>query len=138
MKPFALSVKVIIKDCEGRLLLLKRSMDSKNNPGKWDFPGGKIDPGETFDQALQREVLEETGLSVDIERHIGSTQSESPTHKIIYLMLEGSTESGLVELSEEHDNFLWTSPSELSSADLCEQFRPIIERIFFNDRQFWD
>lgn len=132
MKPFALSVKIIIKDDQGRLLLLKRSMDSKNNPGKWDFPGGKIDPGETFDQALQREVLEETGLSVKIERLVGSTQSESPTHKIIYLMLEGSTESGLVELSGEHNDFLWAGLKELSNADLCEQFRPVIENFYLN------
>jgi 8-oxo-dGTP diphosphatase len=132
VKPFALSVKIIIKDDQGRSLLLKRSMDSKNNPGKWDFPGGKIDPGETFDQALQREVLEETGLSVKIERLVGSTQSESPTHRIIYLMLEGSAQSESVELSVEHDDFLWARPSDISSADLCEQFRPIIENFYIN------
>lgn len=40
-KPFALSAKVVVRDEEGRCLLLKRSMSSKGNPGKWDLPGGR-------------------------------------------------------------------------------------------------
>ncbi|MHB9035691.1 MAG: NUDIX hydrolase [Armatimonadota bacterium] len=121
-KPFALSMKIIVKNAEGRCLLLKRSVDSKNNPGKWDFPGGKIDPGETFDQALLREVSEETGLSIRIDGLVGSTQSESPTNRIVYLILEGSVESGDVRLSPEHQDMLWVDPSELAKADICRQF----------------
>jgi len=48
-KPFALSAKVIVLDGEGRCLLLKRSMISKGNPGKWDLPGGKVDAGEDLE-----------------------------------------------------------------------------------------
>ncbi|MCE5323203.1 NUDIX domain-containing protein [bacterium] len=125
MKPFALSVKMIIRDDMGRCLLLKRSMDSKNNPGKWDFPGGKLDVGEAFDQALIREVTEETGLKVAIDKLVGSAQSESPSNRIIYLLLEGRTESGTVALSDEHDDFLWVYPNELEKADICDQFKPI-------------
>ena len=50
-KTFSLSVKVIVCDREGRCLLLKRSAASAGNAGKWDFPGGKLDPGERIDQA---------------------------------------------------------------------------------------
>ncbi|HUV04755.1 MAG TPA: NUDIX domain-containing protein [Armatimonadota bacterium] len=51
-KPFSFSLNAIIKDDAGRCLLIKRSMNSRGNPGKWDFPGGKLDPGETFDRGL--------------------------------------------------------------------------------------
>jgi 8-oxo-dGTP diphosphatase len=122
MKPFALSVKMILKDAQGRCLLLRRSMDSKNNPGKWDFPGGKVDTGESFDQALLREVAEETKLSVVIDRLIGSTQSESPSNRIVYLLLEGRVESGTLALSSEHDDFLWVYLRELIKADICDQY----------------
>lgn len=57
-KPFALSVKVVIRDGNGRCLLLKRSMSSKWNKAKCDFPGGKVDPGEDFEQAMLCEVAE--------------------------------------------------------------------------------
>ncbi|MEN6356496.1 MAG: NUDIX domain-containing protein [Armatimonadota bacterium] len=129
MKPFALSVKMILKDEHGRCLLLKRSMDSKNNPGKWDFPGGKVDPGEAFDQALMREVAEETGLKVAIDRLAGSTQSESPSNHIVYLLLEGQIESGKLTLSSEHDDFLWVYPHELEKADICDQFKQLAKTL---------
>ena len=60
----SLSVKVIVYDQHGQVLLLQRSQASKNNAGKWEFPGGKLDPGESFDEALLREVQEETGLAI--------------------------------------------------------------------------
>lgn len=122
MKPFALSVKMILMNDQGRCLLLKRSMDSKNNPGKWDFPGGKVDPGEPFDQALLREVREETKLTATIDSLIGSAQSESPSNHIIYLLLKGRVESGTLTLSSEHDDFLWVYPSELQKTDICSQY----------------
>ena len=53
-KPLRLSVKIVVRDDAGRCLLLKRSLTSKGNPGKWEFPGGKIDPGESFDRPWSR------------------------------------------------------------------------------------
>jgi len=66
-KPFRLSMKVVILDDMGRILLIQRSMGSRGNPGKWDFPGGKVDQGETFDEALLREVFEETKLKISLD-----------------------------------------------------------------------
>nr|WP_243687694.1 NUDIX domain-containing protein [Methanobacterium formicicum] len=48
---FGLSVRVLITDEDNKILILKRSTDSKTNPGKWELPGGKVDQGESFDQA---------------------------------------------------------------------------------------
>jgi 8-oxo-dGTP diphosphatase len=123
-KPLRLSVKMIVRDESGRCLLLKRSMSSKGNPGKWDFPGGKIDPGEAFNDALIREVAEETGLAVSILGVAGTAESELSTSKVVYLILEGRLESGQVRLSNEHDDSLWVDPQELPTVDLADQFRP--------------
>lgn len=122
MKPFKLSVKALIDDGRGRYLVLRRSASSKANAGKWDFPGGKLDPGESLDTALAREVEEETGLTVVVERVAGSAQSESATARIAYLLMACRYISGEVVLSEEHDDYAWVERRELSTIELCEQF----------------
>ena len=88
-KPFSLSVKILLRDPDRRYLLLRRSAASKNNAGLWELPGGKLDSNEAFDQALVREVGEETGLEIEIERVEGSRTSEAPDRTIVYLFLEG-------------------------------------------------
>jgi len=126
-KPLRLSVKIIVRDDAGRCLLLKRSTGSKGNPGKWELPGGKIDPGESLDEALLREVAEETGLTISIQGVVGAAESELPAWKVVYLILEGRVESGEVGLSEEHDDYVWVDPQKLPTMDLADQFRPFAE-----------
>jgi 8-oxo-dGTP diphosphatase len=122
-KPFRLSMKVIIHDQDGKCLLIKRSMQSKGNPGKWDFPGGKVDPGETFDEGLLREVYEETKLKISLEKPLTVIESESPANRVLYLFMKGDLLEGEVELSEEHDDFTWIDPVDLREFDLATQFR---------------
>lgn len=121
-KQLRLSVKIVIRDDNGHCLLLKRSMSSKGNPGKWDLPGGKIDAGENFEEALLREVAEETGLTISIQHVAGTAESELQTIRVVYLILEGRLESGQVRLSSEHDDYVWVDRQELAKLDLCDQF----------------
>ena len=121
-KPFSLSVKVLIRDSEGRCLVLRRSLASKGSPGKWEFPGGKADPGEDFDEALRREVAEETGLRVSLERVAGATEYELPDRKVAYLIMEACHKSGQVCLSDEHDDYAWVCLEDLPGIELVEQF----------------
>src|SRR5437763_631252 len=122
-KRFFLSVKALVKDRSGRYLVLQRSAASKNHAGMWDFPGGKIDLGEAFDAALEREVREETGLKVVLHRVLGAGQSEMSDRMIAYLFMEAHAEGGEVRLSEEHDDFAWLEAKELVTANLCPQFQ---------------
>ena len=63
-------------------LLLKRSRSPKGNPGKWRFPGGKIDPGESFDEALLREVAKERHSKVGRAKHPALAESAQVPHRV--------------------------------------------------------
>ena len=125
-KPLALSVKVIVQDDADRSLLLRRSQASRNNKGKWDLPGGKVDAGETFDDALLREVEEETGLAVELDRVIGAAESDLPDRKVVYLVLRGRVTGGRLTLSSEHDDSAWVDRPDLVDMDVCPQFRDVV------------
>ena len=105
--PISLSAKVIVHDSRGRVLLLKRAPASKGNPGKWEFPGGKVQPGEDFYRALLREIKEETGISVDLTRSFGTCESRLNTRQVIYLVMEAKGRSTTIRLSREHDKYKW-------------------------------
>lgn len=126
-KPFSLSVKIVIRNNEGRCLVIRRSGASKFNAGKWDFPGGKVDAGETFDAALIREVQEETGLCIQLERVAGCAEAELPDRKVAYIIMEGKYWSGCVKLSSEHDEYRWLNQVELLQADVASQFIAFVE-----------
>jgi 8-oxo-dGTP diphosphatase len=65
-------VGAVIKDAAGRLLLIKRGHEP--GAGLWTIPGGRIEPGETDQQAVAREILEETGLRVACGRLLGEAE----------------------------------------------------------------
>lgn len=59
---------VVVRE-DGRLLLVRRGKEPQR--GRWTVPGGSVEPGETVEQAAVREVLEETGARVRVERELG-------------------------------------------------------------------
>ena len=72
---FQIGIKGLIRRKDGKLLLLKiRAWEG--NPGYWDMPGGRMDPGETFEQTLRRELKEEIGFDYTGEpKQIGAVLS---------------------------------------------------------------
>ena len=72
MKIIEVAAGLVFRD--GRLLITQRPAGG-HLPGLWEFPGGKREPGETFEQALHRELMEELGIEVEVQDRI-----ESITH----------------------------------------------------------
>jgi 8-oxo-dGTP diphosphatase len=85
-------VGAVIKDDLGRLLLIKRGHEP--GLGLWSLPGGRIEPGETDQQAVQREVREETGLIVTCGRLVGVVQRPGPSGTVFDIRDYAASASG--------------------------------------------
>jgi 8-oxo-dGTP diphosphatase len=115
-------VKGIVRDPDGRLLLLKRTEHTVVDPGRWDLPGGKLDPGELFDDAFVREVREETGLDARITGVAGARDWTLAGRRVAYLFIEAVVEANEPILSAEHVDWAWVGPDEVGGYDLPPQF----------------
>lgn len=73
-------VGAVVLDPDGRLLLVRRGHDP--HAGLWSLPGGRVEDGETLERAVRREVLEETGLRVDVGEVVG--QIRIPAVSVVY------------------------------------------------------
>lgn len=105
---------IIVNDKQ-EVLLVKRSMNSRTEPGTWSRPGGEVEFGETIEDAVQRETLEEVGVRISIERllHIGENIS-SKKHWLAIGYLARYV-SGIATNLEphKHDEVRWCSLQNL-------------------------
>jgi 8-oxo-dGTP diphosphatase len=69
-------VGALVVDPDGRLLLVLRANDPGR--GKWSVPGGRVEPGEDDETAVRRETDEETGLTVTVDRLVGTVARPAP------------------------------------------------------------
>lgn len=69
-------VGAIVRDDDGRLLVIQRGHAPA--AGTWTLPGGRVEPGETHERACVREMLEETGLEVEVGRPVGQVLRTAP------------------------------------------------------------
>lgn len=100
--------------CRGRILVLRRSELETVGAGEWEFSGGRIKFGESPENALEREVYEETGLNVKVKEitHASSFIVSEDKNVIIIFYLCTSNHD-MVSLSTEHGDYMWVRPEKL-------------------------
>jgi 8-oxo-dGTP diphosphatase len=106
----------------GRILAVRRSQKEAFLPGVFELPGGKVEFGEQPDVAIEREVLEETGVRASIRRILTARSylSKSGTQhniEIIYIVTP-LVDEPTIRLSDAHDEYLWIGPPEVKSLGL--------------------
>lgn len=110
-------VGAIITDAAGRLLLVKRG----HEPGKglWSIPGGRVEPGETDEQAVIREVCEETGLAVRPGRLVGAVRRAAPGGAVLDIRDYAATVTGgTLAAGDDADDIRWAGRDELAGLPL--------------------
>jgi 8-oxo-dGTP diphosphatase len=129
MKPWVLVLRGILRDADGKYLLLQRSLKSRGWPGHWEFPGGKLEPGENLDSALKREFLEETGLKVEPVRVLGGFDREREKDHLVYLVSEVRRLGGKFRISDEHEQSGWFTKKEASRLLISPPLVKIVKKL---------
>ena len=113
---------------EGRLLVCQRSPDGQF-PNKWEFPGGKIEPGEDPKEALRRELQEELRIVAEMGEEVWRTEHQYPGHSPVRLLFFAvRSYSGSVQ-NRVFQQVVWASLDTLRQFDFLEADRPLIEKL---------
>lgn len=113
---------ILVND-SGKILTAKRNYGDLN--GKWEFPGGKLETGETWQEALQREFKEELNLEVSVENFV--TEKVFNNLRIQYYICKGKSLENLNLTA--HDNVKWLDRNSLYSVDWLSTDLEILHEI---------
>jgi len=111
----------------GRCLIAQRG-PGMNLAGKWEFPGGKVEPGEGAELALVREIAEELGLRIEVGQLLGRGSARVGDKLIELDVYAARILAGDVSLSE-HARVVWASADELLSFDWAEADVPSVPAV---------
>ena len=110
----------IVRD--GRVLAARRTSPAEA-AGRWEFPGGKVEPGESPDEALVREIAEELGCRVVVTRWLPGEVAVGDRHRLLVAVADlvaGEPEP------REHDLVRWLGADELHGVDWLDPDRPFL------------
>lgn len=117
----------IIYDNTDRVLICQRP-EGKNCAMLWEFPGGKTEGGETPEECLVRECMEELNIRINIVRFFDEIRHEAAGRIINITFFECKAVNGAV-IKKEHRDIRWVDIAELGKYEFCPADRIIAERI---------
>lgn len=126
MKPLLLVAAAALVDADGRVLICQRP-EGKQLAGLWEFPGGKVEPGETPEDCLIRELDEELGIEVKsacLAPFVFASHSYDDFHLLMPLYLCRRWE-GMVQ-RREHAALAWAEPMKLASYPMPPADAPLV------------
>lgn len=123
-------VCAIIEDGAGRLLIAQRPAH-KHLGLKWEFPGGKVEPGEDPAAALAREIKEELGCAITLVQALPSFTHDYGTVVItmIPFICRLLDDGGPLPHPHEHVALRWVLPAELAAIDLAPADWPVVKQL---------
>jgi ADP-ribose pyrophosphatase len=120
---------------EGRVLLVKRKYPPKK--GKWAIPGGSVNLGETLQAAAEREIKEETGLTIEAREPVYTFDliERDPEGKILFhyviVDLRAKYVSGDLHPADDVSDAGWFSPEEINHLDISESTIKLLRKLAF-------
>ena len=108
----------------GRVLAARRTFPAEA-AGRWEFPGGKVEPGETPDAALVREVAEELGCAIEVTSWLPGRVAIGERH-VLTVALARLADGEPDPRPHEHDAVRWLGADELEDVDWLDPDRPFL------------
>lgn len=109
-------------------VLIVRRGPGQSGAGYWEFPGGKVEGSESPIQALQREILEELEMKIEVGDLIGEETYDYPNKRIRLMVYFAFVEDRSLRLTE-HDKALWLRPDNIKIEELSPADRPFVTLI---------
>ena len=119
----------------GRVLAARRSYPAAV-AGRWELPGGKVDPGETVEAAALREIAEELGCGIAVTGWL-EPEVEIRDGLVLRVATASLVDGEPVPRAGEHDAVLWLRPDELDAVDWLEADRPFVSVLASVSRSAW-
>jgi 8-oxo-dGTP diphosphatase len=110
----------------GEKVLCTQRSEVMSMPLKWEFPGGKIDAGESPRECLKRELLEELGVEASVGQALATTTHHYPSFTVTLYPFICKIVSGEITL-HEHSAMVWLPVEDLHTLDWAEADWPVIE-----------
>ena len=123
-KPPVHVVAAVLRDARGRILLARRTA-GRDLAGAWEFPGGKVEPGETPVQALARELREELGIEIQGAEPLVSVPQAYPGKRIVLDVYDVPAFVGSAR-GLEKQALAWAPPEKLASYPMPPADRPVV------------
>jgi 8-oxo-dGTP diphosphatase len=125
---YGLTMRGIIKNEDDEILILKRHPKSKTDPEMWELPGGKVEKGEHFTNALVREIKEETSLDADVGDFCEAVQNDYMHKRTVQVIMYLENIKGEVKISEEHTDWMWANLEKIKSLEISTSLKKILEK----------
>lgn len=110
------------------LILISQRANNQKLAGKWEFPGGKIEPGEIPEECLKREIKEELGINIEVDEFFDKSVYRYDTGEIKLLAYKAQWIEGEYKLTA-HSQMKWVEPCELENYDFAPADIPFIKRL---------
>lgn len=124
-------VAAVIQNEEGKILIAQRNL-KKSQGGLWEFPGGKIEPNETKEEAIIREIKEEMDIDIEAKKFIGQKVFNYPDKDINLIAIECKQLKGDIKLNE-HEDIKWVNKNELRNFNFAPADKFIVNAILENN-----
>ena len=126
-----IEVVAAILNCDGAYFATQRGYGEFE--GMWEFPGGKIEPGESREVALRREIQEELGIDIIIENLLCTTEYDYPSFHLTMHCYLCNIASGEIEL-REHKSARWLTAETLDSVEWLPADKEVIDKLKYRNR----
>lgn len=127
MKSINVAAAIITREKDGKTEILATERGYGEFKGMWEFPGGKLEPGEDSSEALVREIKEELDADITVKRFFDSVYYEYPTFKLNMDCFLCELNSNIVLL--EHEDAKWLEKENLFSVDWLPADEPIVKKL---------